>query len=176
MLAAVLRGEPDQPGKGGVRLCRSIDEVREAAQEMIGGTLVTKQTGLTGVEVKTVLVTTGADIAREIYAAVLLDRQKSKVLLMASSEGGTEIEEVAATKPEAIHKVWADPVTGLGSPTGADHTACRLIRLNHRDFDVTDVLVITIHHEHHVLAHTVCFTDAQCDEITGYLQDSPTDR
>lgn len=114
VIEAVLRGDADVPGKGGVRLCRSIDAVRAAAEEMLGNTLVTKQTGIDGVKVHTILVTTGADIARELYAAVLLDRAKSKLLLMASSEGGTEIEEVAAHNPGAIHKVWIDPVTGLG--------------------------------------------------------------
>ena len=114
-LAAVLRGDADVPGKGGVALCRSIDDVRAAAQMMLGNTLVTKQTGRAGVEVKTVLVTTGADIATEYYAAVLLDRQTSRIVVMVSSEGGTEIEEVAAEHPEAIHKAWADPITGFGA-------------------------------------------------------------
>ena len=95
VLARVLRGEADVPGKGGVQLCRSIDDVQSAAAMMLGNTLVTKQTGADGVTVKTVLVTTGADIAQEIYAAVLLDRQESKLVLMVSAEGGTEIEEVA---------------------------------------------------------------------------------
>lgn len=101
-------------GKGGVILCKGIENVRAAAETMLGNTLVTKQTGSDGVMVNTVLVTTGADIATEIYAAVLLDRQNSKILLMCSAEGGTEIEEVAEHNPEAIHKVWADPSSGLG--------------------------------------------------------------
>jgi len=115
VLARVVRGEADVPGKGGVQLCRSLDEVRAAAACMLGNTLVTKQTGIDGVVVKTVLVTTGAEIASELYAAVLLDRSNSRILLMASSEGGTEIEEVAEHNPEAIVKVWADPITGLGA-------------------------------------------------------------
>jgi len=114
ILARVLRGEADVPGKGGVQLCRSIDEVQAAADMMLGNTLVTKQTGAEGVTVKTVLVTTGADIAQEIYAAVLLDRQESKLVLMVSAEGGTEIEEVADENPEAILKAHIDPATGLG--------------------------------------------------------------
>jgi len=101
------------PGFGGVALCDSIDKVREAATAMLGNTLVTKQTGLAGVKVSTIYVTTGADIDREIYAAVLLDRQTSKIVLMCSSEGGTEIEEVAEENPDAIHKLWADPESGL---------------------------------------------------------------
>jgi succinyl-CoA synthetase beta subunit len=114
-IAAVVRGDADVPGKGGVQLCRSIDDVRQAARTMLGNTLVTKQTGADGVVVKTIYVTTGADIAREIYAAVLLDRQTSQIVLMVSSEGGTEIEEVAEENPDAIHKVWIDPTTGLGA-------------------------------------------------------------
>ena len=114
VLEQVVRGEPVD-GRGGVILCRSIDDVRGAAVTMLGNTLVTKQTGIGGVQVKTILVTTGADIETELYAAVLLDREKSQVVLMVSSEGGTEIEEVAEENPEAIHKVHVDPITGLGA-------------------------------------------------------------
>jgi succinyl-CoA synthetase beta subunit len=114
ILERVVRGEADVPGKGGVQLCRSVDDVQAAAEMMLGNTLVTKQTGIDGVTVKTVLVTTGADIEREIYAAVLLDRQESKLVLMVSAEGGTEIEEVAEENPDAILKAHIDPATGLG--------------------------------------------------------------
>jgi len=114
ILDRVVRGEADVPGKGGVQLCRSIDDVHAASAMMLGNTLVTKQTGVAGVTVKTVLVTTGADIEREIYAAVLLDRQESKLVLMVSAEGGTEIEEVAEENPDAILKAHIDPATGLG--------------------------------------------------------------
>ncbi len=114
VITQVLAGAADVPGKGGVQLCRSIDEVRAAASCMLGNTLVTKQTGADGVEVKTIYVTTGADIDREIYAAVLLDRQTSQIVLMVSSEGGTEIEKVAEENPDAIHKVWINPATGIG--------------------------------------------------------------
>ena len=113
-LERVVRGEADVPGKGGVQLCRSVADVEAAAATMLGNTLVTKQTGIDGVTVKTVLVTTGADIEREIYAAVLLDRQESKLVLMVSAEGGTEIEEVAEENPDAILKAHIDPATGLG--------------------------------------------------------------
>ncbi|MBO86105.1 MAG: ADP-forming succinate--CoA ligase subunit beta [Deltaproteobacteria bacterium] len=114
-LEMVVAGAADVPGKGGVQLCRSIDDVKAAASLMLGNTLVTKQTGLDGVVVKTVPVTTGADIETELYVSVLLDRANSRLVLMASTEGGTEIEEVAAENPSAIKKVWADPITGLGS-------------------------------------------------------------
>jgi succinyl-CoA synthetase beta subunit len=115
VLEQVVAGASDVPGKGGVQLCRSIGDVKAAAELMLGNTLVTKQTGIDGVTVKTVLVTTGADIDTELYVAVLLDRANSRLVLMASTEGGTEIEEVAAENPSAIKKVWADPITGLGS-------------------------------------------------------------
>ena len=120
VLDQVLAGAADVPGKGGVQLCGGADheaavaKVGAAAETMLGNTLVTKQTGKDGVVVKKVLVTTGAEIATELYAAVLLDRQKSRLVLMASTEGGTEIEEVAEENPEAIHKIWADPLTGFG--------------------------------------------------------------
>lgn len=114
VLSAVLAGAADVPGKGGVQLCRSLEEVEAAAAMMLGNTLVTKQTGTDGVVVKTVLVTTGADIESEIYAAVLLDRQESKLVLMVSAEGGTEIEEVAESNPDAILKAHIDPAVGLG--------------------------------------------------------------
>ena len=110
----VLRGEDGVPGKGGVRICRTVDEVHAAAQAMLGATLVTKQTGPSGAVVRTLYVEAGCRIAREIYLAILLDRAKSRVLVMASGEGGTEIEEVAVHHPELILKEWADPVCGLG--------------------------------------------------------------
>jgi succinyl-CoA synthetase beta subunit len=113
-LAAVLRGE-DAPGKGGVRVCFSAADASAAAAEMLGNTLVTKQTGLAGKQVNTLYVEDGCSIANELYIAVLLDRAVGKVLVMASTEGGMNIEEVAEETPEKILRVWADPVTGLGA-------------------------------------------------------------
>lgn len=112
-LAKVVQGISVDGGIGGVALCKTMEQVREAAEAMLGNVLVTKQTGLTGVQVNTIYVTVGADIEREIYAAVLLDRQESKIVLMCSAEGGTEIEEVAEENPDAILKVYADPMTGF---------------------------------------------------------------
>ena len=77
-LEKVVQGIPVEGGVGGVALCKSIDDVRTAAEAMLGNVLVTKQTGLDGVKVNTIFVTVGADIEREIYAAVLLDRQESQ--------------------------------------------------------------------------------------------------
>ena len=113
-LEGVLHGEDGLPGKGGVRVCKTPEAVHEAATAMLGGTLVTKQTGAAGSVVHAVYIETGCMIAREIYLAILLDRAASRVLVMASNEGGTEIEEVAEKHPERILKEWVDPVAGLG--------------------------------------------------------------
>ncbi|MCB9964251.1 MAG: ADP-forming succinate--CoA ligase subunit beta [Rhodospirillales bacterium] len=100
-------------GKGGVRLCKTLDEVKAAAEAMMGQVLVTKQTGPEGKEVQRLYVTDGVDIEKEYYCSVLLDRATSRVTLMASTEGGMDIEEVAHNTPEKIHKVAIDPATGI---------------------------------------------------------------
>ena len=105
--------EDDPNGKGGVRLARSIDEARAAADAMIGHVLVTKQTGPAGRKVHRVYVEAGCDIARELYFSLLVDRETGRVTLVASSEGGMEIEQGAAAQPEKILRVPIDPVTGL---------------------------------------------------------------
>ena len=98
---------------GGVKLARSTDEVRSLASEIIGMTLVTHQTGPEGKEVSRVYVEDGCDIARELYLGMLIDRATSRITIMASTEGGMEIEEVAATSPEKILKVDIDPAAGM---------------------------------------------------------------
>ena len=98
---------------GGVKVVKSVDEVRETAAKMIGMTLVTHQTGPEGKEVKRVYIEEGCDIARELYMSFLIDRQTSSVAIMASTEGGMDIEEVAASTPEKITTVTIDPVMGL---------------------------------------------------------------
>ena len=103
-------GDPD---KGGVRLAKSIDEVSAHATAMLGRTLVTKQTGEAGKEVKRVYIEDGCDIAREIYLSILMDRVTSRITVMASTEGGMDIEEVAEKTPEKIIKVAIDPVFGM---------------------------------------------------------------
>lgn len=114
-LEAVRKGADGLAGKGGVRLARTPKEAAEHARAMLGKTLVTKQTGAKGVQVRRVYVEAGSEIARELYLAVLLDRSRQQVVVMASTEGGTEIEEVASKQPEKILKVWLDPLTGLGA-------------------------------------------------------------
>jgi succinyl-CoA synthetase beta subunit len=98
---------------GGVKVVKSIDDVRAAAGDMLGMTLVTHQTGPGGKEVKRIYVEEGCDIARELYLGVLLDRATSRITVMASTEGGMDIEEVAAKTPEKIIKVAIDPATGM---------------------------------------------------------------
>ncbi len=98
---------------GGVKLARSIEEVRQLASDILGMTLVTHQTGPQGRVVKRVYVEDGCNIARELYLGAVIDRATSRVTIMASTEGGVEIEEVAAKQPEKILKVAIDPVTGL---------------------------------------------------------------
>src|SRR5580692_851549 len=98
---------------GGVKVAKSLDQVHEYASKILGMTLVTHQTGPEGRVVKRLLVEEGADIAKELYVGMVVDRGTQRVTLMASSEGGMEIEEVAARTPERIHKVAIDPVAGL---------------------------------------------------------------
>jgi succinyl-CoA synthetase beta subunit len=98
---------------GGVKVVRSPDEVRRAAQQILGMHLVTHQTGKEGQVVRRLLIEEGAQIAKEYYLGMVIDRSKQRVVLLASSEGGMEIEEVAAHTPEKIRKVWIDPVAGL---------------------------------------------------------------
>ncbi|MBK9702768.1 MAG: ADP-forming succinate--CoA ligase subunit beta [Betaproteobacteria bacterium] len=98
---------------GGVKLARSIDEVRARASEILGMQLVTHQTGPAGQKVRRLLIEEGADIRKELYVGMVVDRTTQRVCLMASSEGGMDIEEVAAHTPEKIHKVFVDPVKGL---------------------------------------------------------------
>ena len=89
-------------GKGGVRVSKSVDEVRENAGEMLGHVLVTKQTGEAGKEVKRLYIEEGCDIARELYLGMLLDRETSRIVIMASTEGGMDIEDVAHDSPYPI--------------------------------------------------------------------------
>ena len=99
--------------KGGVRLAKSLDEVRAAAADMLGNTLVTIQTGPAGKQVNRLYVTDGVDIEKEFYLALLVDRVTSRIAIVASTEGGMDIEEVAHKTPEKITTITVDPATGL---------------------------------------------------------------
>ena len=101
------------PEKGGVRLAKSINDVKDGAAAMLGQTLVTKQTGPVGKEVKRIYVEDGCDIARELYLSILVDRVTSRITVMASTEGGMDIEEVAENTPEKIITVAIDPIFGM---------------------------------------------------------------
>jgi succinyl-CoA synthetase beta subunit len=99
--------------KGGVRLARSKEEVRAAAEEMLGNTLVTVQTGAEGKQVQRLYVTDGVDIAKEFYLALLVDRDSGRIAVVASTEGGMDIEAVAHDTPDKIETITIDPATGL---------------------------------------------------------------
>ncbi|MDY0241682.1 MAG: ADP-forming succinate--CoA ligase subunit beta [Rhodospirillaceae bacterium] len=103
---------------GGVRVVKSLEDVRRAAGAMLGGVLVTRQTGAVGHPVSRIHIEEGCAIARELYLGLLIDRATARVTIVASTEGGMEIEEVAATQPEKILKVAIDPVQGFQSYHG----------------------------------------------------------
>jgi succinyl-CoA synthetase beta subunit len=101
---------------GGVKVAKTPDEVRAHAKKIFGMQLVTHQTGPKGQKVRRLLVEEGADIAKELYIGMVADRGTQRVVLMASSEGGMDIEEVAAKTPQKIHKVFIDPAAARTSP------------------------------------------------------------
>jgi len=103
------KGKTKNSGVSGVILCDTIDEVRDAAESLLGDVLVTKQTGEEGQKVQRIYVTDGVEIEQEFYLGILLDRAKSKNVIMASTEGGMDIETVAEETPEKIVKEWVEP-------------------------------------------------------------------
>ena len=123
--------------QGGVKIVRSRDEVLEQAANILGNRLVTKQTGAAGKIVKNLYVEAGCDIAHEFYLAILVDREERLPLIMASREGGMDIEEVAASNPDAIHKMHFDASIGpswdeghvLGSALGLEDEALQSFQL-----------------------------------------------
>src|SRR3569833_832636 len=115
--------ELGESAKGGVRLAHSIDEVREHAEEMLGKTLVTIQTGPQGKQVQRLYITDGVDIAKEFYLALLADRETGRIAIVASTEGGMEIEKVAHDTPDKIATITVDPATGLMPHHGREVSA-----------------------------------------------------
>src|SRR3954468_15377254 len=105
--------ELGESAKGGVRLAHSIDEVREHAAEMLGKTLVTVQTGPHGKQVQRLYITDGVDIDKEFYLALLVDRESGRIAIVASTEGGMDIERVAHDTPEKIATITIDPVASI---------------------------------------------------------------
>ena len=141
---------------GGVKLGRSIAEVRELAGQILGMQLITHQTGPRGQTVRRLLIEEGADIQKELYVGMVVDRTTQRVVLMASADGGMDIEEVAAKTPDRIHKVFVDPGKGLadreadgiareiGIPEGSVAEARRLLQGLYRAFDQTDASLAEI--------------------------------
>ncbi|MCB1388250.1 MAG: succinate--CoA ligase subunit beta, partial [Rhodobacteraceae bacterium] len=105
--------EAEAGEKGGVRLAKSVEEAEAMAKQMLGRTLVTHQTGPAGKQVNRIYIEDGSDIERELYLALLVDRGSSRVSFVCSTEGGMDIEEVAAKTPEKILSFSVDPATGL---------------------------------------------------------------
>ncbi len=142
--------------KGGVKFCRTKAEAREAAGRMLGNTLVTAQTGPAGRKVQTIYFTVASDIAKEYYLAILLDRARSRPVIVASTEGGVEIEKVAHDTPEKIFKVAIDPAYGLadyqvrelvarlGFKPAEAKNAAKLIRSLWRFYWETDAAMVEI--------------------------------
>src|SRR6266699_3644672 len=135
---------------GGVKVAKSESEVREWAGKILGMMLKTHQTGPEGQKVRRLLIEEGADIRKELYVGMVVDRGTQRVALMASSEGGMDIEEVAARTPDKIHKVSVDPSTGLrdaeadgiaakiGIPSASVPHARTMLKGLYRAFDETD--------------------------------------
>ena len=141
---------------GGVKLARSIDEVKALAGEILGMQLVTHQTGPLGQKVRRLLIEDGADIKKEYYVSVVTDRATQKVAIMASSEGGMDIEEVAHATPEKILKVFVDPAAGLteaqakelangiGVPAGSTAQCVDVLQKLYRCYMETDASLVEI--------------------------------
>ena len=141
---------------GGVKLAKSLDEVRDLAGKILGMQLVTHQTGAAGQKVRRLLIEDGADIRKELYVGMVVDRATQRVVLMASSEGGMDIEEVAAKTPEKIHKVFIDPDKGLtdadadtvarkiGIPDASIPQARAMLQGLYKAFDETDASLAEI--------------------------------
>jgi succinyl-CoA synthetase beta subunit len=141
---------------GGVKVAKSLDDVKARASEILGMQLVTHQTAPGGQKVRRLLIEEGADISKELYVGMVVDRTTQRVALMASSEGGMDIEEVAAKTPEKIHKVFVDPKTGLtdaqaddisrkiGVPEGSLPQARTMLQGLYKAFDETDASLAEI--------------------------------
>ncbi len=142
--------------KGGVKFCKTKADAKEIAGKMIGNTLVTAQTGPAGRKVQTIYFTVASEIKKEYYLAILLDRATSRPVIVASTEGGVEIEKVAHEAPEKIHKVHVDPAYGLadfqvrelifrlGFTGNEAKNAGRLIRSLYTCFWETDAAMVEV--------------------------------
>ena len=150
------KGRTKNSNAKGVILCKTIDEVKKAAQDLLGDTLVTIQTGEDGQKVNTIYVTDGVDIEEEYYLGILLDRGKSKNVIMVSTEGGVEIEKVAEETPEKIIKEWVEPgmdlqpnqarrlAFALGLEGDAFKKAVKFIMALYKCYEETDASLVEI--------------------------------
>jgi len=141
---------------GGVKVAKSLADVRDLSGKILGMQLVTHQTGPRGQKVRRLLIEEGADIRKELYVGMVVDRATQRVVLMASSEGGMDIEQVAAKTPEKIHKVFIDPMKGLtdaeadeasrkiGIPEASVAQARKVLQGLYRAFDETDASLAEI--------------------------------
>lgn len=154
---------------GGVKIAKSIEEVREYAESILNMTLVTPQTGPEGQKVNRLLIEQGVDINKEFYIGLVVDRSNQRVCLMASSEGGMDIEQVAAATPEKIHKILINPITGLtddeaddiarkiGVPSSCITQTRELLKslyqaFNETDASLTEINPLTLTNDEHVIA------------------------
>ena len=166
---AVVKAQVHAGGRGkggGVRLVRSADEARQAASDILGKPLVTHQTGPVGVQVRKLLVAAGVDIASEYYLGIAIDRGLGRPVLIASSQGGVEIEKVAAETPEAIVREPIDPAAGLYAFQGRK-VACRI--------GLTGKLVPQAAKLMQNLASLFVATDASLAEINPLVVTKPTE-
>ncbi|MBP6057941.1 MAG: ADP-forming succinate--CoA ligase subunit beta [Nitrosomonas sp.] len=141
---------------GGVKVAKSLDEVRQRAGEILNMRLITHQTGVEGQVVRRLFIEQGVQIEKEFYVGMVVDRGRQRVCLMASSEGGMEIEKVAAETPEKIHKVFIDPIAGLreqeaqdialkiGMPAQSLPQAVTLLQGLYQAFDESDASLLEI--------------------------------
>ncbi|MDY0073116.1 MAG: ADP-forming succinate--CoA ligase subunit beta [Thauera sp.] len=170
---------------GGVKLAKSLDEVRQHASDILGMQLVTHQTGPEGQKVRNLLIEEGADIQHEYYVAALTDRATQKVAIMASSEGGMDIEEVAERTPEKIIKVFVDPLVGLtdaqarelasgiGMPAGSMDKAVEALNKLYTCYMETDAALAEINPLIHEGNGTVKALDAKFDFDSNALYRHP---
>lgn len=150
------KGRTKNSNAKGVILCKTVDEVKKAAEDLLGDTLVTIQTGDEGQKVNTIYVTDGVDIEQEFYLGILLDRSKSKNVIMVSTEGGVEIEKVAEETPDKIIKEWVEPgmdlqhnqarrlAFALGFEGDAFKKAVKFIIALYKCYDETDANLVEI--------------------------------
>jgi len=158
---------------GGVKVAHSLDEVRQFANQILNMRLVTHQTGADGQIVHRLFIEQGVAIAKEFYVGMVVDRSSQRVCLMASSEGGMEIEKVAADTPEKIHKVFIDPIAGLtnqeaketaikiGIPEVGINETITLLRGLYQAFDQTDASLVEINPLSLTTANDVIALDAK---------------